>query len=93
MEAVAGLSLAANILQVIDFSAKVLSTGREIQQAGSTIQNSELETIATDLAGLSRELKSWARPAPAKSDPRAQDHQVLTTLFLSYHEALQDLID
>jgi hypothetical protein len=42
MEAIAGLSLAANILQIVNFTAKVLSTGNQIRLSGSTEQNSEL---------------------------------------------------
>ena len=76
MEAIAGLSLAANILQVVELSAKLLSKGREIQQAGSTIQNSELEAVTTDFAALSGKLKSWARPDPAQLGPLARENQV-----------------
>jgi hypothetical protein len=76
MEAIAGLSLAATILQVVDFTAKLLSKGREIQQAGSTIQNSELETITTDFAALSKKLESWARPDPTTLGPLAQENLV-----------------
>jgi hypothetical protein len=48
MEAVAGLSLAANVLQVVDFASKLLSTGQQIYQAGSTVQNFELEVVVKD---------------------------------------------
>lgn len=82
MEAIAGLSLAATILQLVDFTAKLLSTGHEIQQAGSTIQNSELETITTDFAALSGKLGLWARPDPTKPGPLARDDQVPASLFL-----------
>ena len=79
MEAIAGLSLAANILQVVDFTAKLLSKGREIQQAGSTIRDSEIKTIATDFAALSGTLRSWARPDPTKLGPLAHENQVQTS--------------
>jgi hypothetical protein len=78
MEAIAGLSLAANILQVVELSAKLLSKGREIQQAGSTIQNSELEAVTTDFTALSGKLRLWARPDPAKLGPLAHENQVHT---------------
>jgi hypothetical protein len=79
MEAIAGLSLAANILQVVELSAKLLSKGREIQQAGSTIQNSEIKTITTDFAALSEKLRLCARPDPAKLGPLAHESQVQTS--------------
>lgn len=76
MEAITGLSLAANILQIVELAAKLLSKGREIQQAGSIIQNSEIETITTDFTTLSAKLRSWARPDPAKLGPLARKDQV-----------------
>lgn len=92
MEAIAGLSLAANILQVVDFSAKLLTKGREIKQAGSTIQESELKTIAADFAALNNELRSWARPDPAKLGPLAHEDQVQTFCLPAVRTA-QDLVD
>jgi hypothetical protein len=76
MEAIAGLSLAANILQVVDFTAKVLSTGNQIRQSGSTVQNSELELVVRDYTALKERIISWARPNPANSDPLAKDKPV-----------------
>ena len=76
MEAIAGLSLAANILQIVDFTAKVLSTGNQIRQAGSTIQNAELDLVVRDFTALNERLKSWVRPNPASSGPLAKDSQV-----------------
>ena len=76
MEAIAGLSLAANILQVIDFTVTVLSTGNQIRQSGSTIQNSELERVVEDFTALNERITLWARPNPASSGPLAQDSQV-----------------
>jgi hypothetical protein len=79
MEAVAGLSLAANILQVVDFAAKLLSTGHQIYEAGSTVQNSELELVISDFTALNDRLRSWTRPDPAASGPLAKDSQVCGT--------------
>jgi hypothetical protein len=76
MEAIAGLSLAANILQVVDFTTKVLSTANEFRKAGSTVQNYELEVVVHDLAALNERTKSWARPNPASSGPLAKNSQV-----------------
>ena len=76
MEAIAGLSLAANILQIVDFTAKVLSIGNQIRLSGSTVQNSELELVVRDFTVLNKRITSWARPNPASSDPLAKDRQV-----------------
>lgn len=76
MESLAALGLAANILQVVDFTANLLSTGKEIYQRGSTVQNSELEVVVKDLTSLNDPLKSWARPNPDALGPLARESQV-----------------
>lgn len=76
MEAIAGLSLAANMIQLIDFTAKVLSTGNQIRQSDSTVQNAELERVVEDFTALNERMTLWARPNPASSGPLAQDSQV-----------------
>jgi hypothetical protein len=76
MEAIAGLSLAANILQVVDFTTKVLLNGHQIYKTGSVVQNRELELVTNDFVELNDRLKSWARPDPATSGPLSKDSQV-----------------
>lgn len=76
MEAIAGLSLAANILQVVDFTTKIFSTANEFRKAGSTVQNHELEVVVRDLTALNERTKLWARPNPASSGPLEKDSQV-----------------
>jgi hypothetical protein len=80
MEALAGLGLAANILQVIDFSSKLLSVGHQVYQKGSSIQNEELELVINDFNAQNNQLKSWARPDPATLGPLEKSGQVKTTL-------------
>jgi hypothetical protein len=76
MEAIAGLSLAANILQVIDFTASVLRTGNQIYNTGSTAQNRELELVTNDFVELNNKLKSCARTDAATSGQPRKDIQV-----------------
>jgi hypothetical protein len=76
VEAIAGLSLAANILQIVDFTAKVLSTGNQIRLSGSTEQNSELKLVVLDLIALSERIRPRAGPNTASSGPLAKDEQV-----------------
>jgi hypothetical protein len=81
MEALAGLGLAANILQVIDFSSTLLSVGHQVYQKGSSIQNEELELVINDFNAQNDQLKSWARPDPATLGPLEKSGQVkITTL-------------
>jgi hypothetical protein len=76
MEAVAAFGLAANILQVVDFAQKLLSTSRQIYQAGSTVQSNELEIVAKDFAILNKRLTSRARLGPSVQGPLTEDVQV-----------------
>jgi hypothetical protein len=76
MEAIAGLSLAATILQIVDFTAKVLSTGNQIRLSGSTVENYELELVVRDFTTLNERIASWTRPDPASYGPLAKDSQV-----------------
>jgi hypothetical protein len=76
MEAAAAFGLAANVLQVVDFAYKILSTGDQIYQAGSTVQNSELEVALKDFTVLNTRLKSWVRPDPDVLGPLEEDGQV-----------------
>ena len=59
-EAVAALSIAANVVQFIDFSGKILSEGYRLHKSKrvSSSKNEELENIALDLQKLRDELQS-----------------------------------
>ena len=59
-EAVAALSVAANVVQFIDFSGKILSEGYRLHksQRVNSSKNEELEKIALDLQRLRDELQS-----------------------------------
>ncbi|KAF9697426.1 hypothetical protein EKO04_004561 [Ascochyta lentis] len=92
MEAIAGLSLAANILQVVEFTANVLSAGRQISQAGSTVQNSELGVVVTDFTALNDRVKIWARPDPAALGPLAENGQALENLAVESGKIAKELI-
>jgi hypothetical protein len=82
MEAAAGFGLAANVLQVVDFAYKILSTGDQIYQAGTTVQNSELEVALKDFTILNKRLKSWVRPNPDILGPLEEDGQASS---IHYH--------
>ena len=59
-EAVAALGVAANVVQFIDFSGKILSEGYKLHKSKKTSpsKNEELENIALDLQKLRGELQS-----------------------------------
>lgn len=78
MEALAAFGVAANVLQIVDFSVRLLSTGHQIFLAGSTVKNSELEVVAKDLKALSENIKRTVRPAPSIMGCLSKDDQVNT---------------
>ncbi|KAH7385205.1 hypothetical protein DE146DRAFT_792111 [Phaeosphaeria sp. MPI-PUGE-AT-0046c] len=92
MEGVAALGLAANILQIVDLAGKLLSTGSEIYQAGTTVENAELEVLTKDFGLLSTRLRSWVRPSPDTHGPLAEDDQSLEALALESGKISQELI-
>ena len=76
MSGLEALGLAANIFQVLSFATNLLSDGRQIYQAGSTVQNAELEMTVKDFVVLNSRLKSCARPDPEVQGPLDQKDQV-----------------
>lgn len=82
MEAAAAFSLAANILQFVGLVSKLLSAGHQAHQAGTTLQNAELEIAVKHFALLNNRLKAWARPAPAILRPLDEDSEVCVTTAL-----------
>lgn len=76
MEAIAGLSLAANILQVVDFSASLLSSANEIRKNGSTARNSELNSVTVDLRNLNEDMMRSCGPGDGVAGPYSKEDLV-----------------
>jgi hypothetical protein len=45
MEALAAVGAASSILQLLDFTVKLIKTGKEVRESGCTLENEALETI------------------------------------------------
>jgi hypothetical protein len=80
MDPTSAFGLAVGILQVVDFSARLLSAGHQLYEHGSTISNSEFMVVADDLSLLNDKIKSWARPDLSVAGPLAQDNQVIVPI-------------
>ena len=76
LEALAAVSLASNVLQFVEFLAKVVSKSSEIRQHGATILNEEIEIIMTDLTRMMKELEQSATQEPATATAFANGDQV-----------------
>jgi hypothetical protein len=73
LDPLTALSLAGNILQFIDFAAKVVSKCRGIHKSpdGVLPEDQELELVASDLARLSKRLEEehWPKRETADENP------------------------
>ena len=54
LDPLTAIGLASNIVQFVDFGAKILSTSRELHQSesGATVKNLEIEAMTLHLTGL-----------------------------------------
>ena len=68
MESIAALSLAANVIQIVDFAQKILSAGRQIHRAGSTLQNAEVEVVLLGSALAVELVTGWVKFANESRD-------------------------
>src|ERR1700753_3150544 len=93
MESLAAFGLVANIFQAVHFSASLLSTTKQILQAGSTVQNSELELVTTDIQCLNEKLKRFSRPDLSFQGPLTRDNQALDNLADETEKIANQLID
>jgi hypothetical protein len=76
LEALAALSLAGNIVQFVDFASELLSEGRQIRQAGSTVTNLDLQAICRDLERLSLKISTPVTPPTDEATGLPEDEQV-----------------
>lgn len=76
MDPATAFALAASILQVVDFSKNLLSTGYQLYQDGSTLSNSDFMLVTDDLSSLNDKIKTFARPDLSASGPLAAENQV-----------------
>lgn len=85
------LSLAATIVQFVDFSSKLISDTAELYRSaeGNLASNIELSTIVTDLSTLSSDLEVRDRDQSAYS----KDERALTNLAVQCRELSTKLLD
>ena len=84
MEALAALGLASNIIQIVDFGARLLSKSREIHHSadGSLDENNILEDVTSNLAELSFELSIHLRQEQSRK--RHEDNHTIPARFECY---------
>lgn len=73
MDPLAGLSVVGNVIQIIDFSAKVISISAEIYDSGGLVGNSELRRVTVDLLSFSQKLDKSLGTVPNASPSDAAE--------------------
>ena len=93
MDPLSALSLAGNIIQFVDFGAKLFAEGQELykSEAGKLKADEELELVINDLSALVRKIqKAVPHNAPDVSQADLdEDKQELTTFENICHETVK----
>jgi hypothetical protein len=55
------IGVASSIVQLVDFSTKVVARSAEIRRAGSSVEVAHLRAITSDLQGLTENLRERSR--------------------------------
>ena len=76
MEALVALSLACNVVQLVDFGLKTISSFQEIYKVGATIEQQDFKATAQELATLSDDLRKSIQSVPTLI-PHARDDEEL----------------
>jgi len=76
METLAGFSLAANVVQFIDFSCTLVSRGKDFHRNGSLTEHSDLENVTRSLVHYNRRLRESLESKQSSTDERTEDEKV-----------------
>jgi hypothetical protein len=56
LDPLTALGIASNVIQLVDFTSKVLSKTKDIRSRGKTVDNARLEALTVNLVSLSENL-------------------------------------
>lgn len=85
LDPLAALSLAASIVQFVDFSSKILSDSYEIYKSGSTSHHEGIKSITTDLTTLVRRIQNDLEPAAGPNCLLDANEQVSYFILATEH--------
>lgn len=94
MEPLIALSLASNVIQIIDFSAKIVSEGQKIYRSaeGTIAENEEAEIVAKDLNQLNENLRRSLKDSE-HTQTLSDDDQSLVVLCEKCEAIARELLD
>ena len=94
MDPLTAFSLACGVIQVVDFSTKIVVKCRQIYKDGATSENKEIETMAENLTGLATDLKLPSLTEnPGSADQLYHDDQELLKLAGQCSETATELVN
>jgi hypothetical protein len=75
LDALSALGVAASVVQVVDFSSKLISKGNEYHKSanGALLEHNELAAAATNLMNLSKALEKSFRTIQAGSEDSSEE--------------------
>ena len=86
------LSLASAIIQLVDFSSKLVNKSTEIYRSSALQENVELEKVAEDLKRLNANLLPKSPPSGFHAKPVSEDERALTQLAAQSKAISDELI-
>ena len=93
MDPITAFSLACGVIQVVDFSTKVVVKCREITKDGASSENKEIESMAKNLTDLFTDLSSASAVVNHRPMPQLyHDDQDLRKLAQQCSETAKELI-
>ena len=94
MDPLTAFSLTCNVIQVVDFSTKILAECRQIYKDGATSNNKNVEYTARQLMHLAIDLKlPVATQSPGSAPSLYHDDQELLELAKQCSETATKLVD
>lgn len=101
MDPLNAVSLAASILQFVEFTAKLVNDGRQIYDStqGATLENCDLEAVTQSLVLITRQISHNTHDDPSVGhhgpivDPDAPTEQNLNDLGASCQDVAKELLD
>lgn len=76
LDPLSALGLASNVIQLVDFSARLVKKGTEIHLRGETVDNAKLQAVTVNLVQQIKSITASVGRAGLPNTPRSQEEQV-----------------
>ena len=91
MEGLAAVGAASSIVQLVDFSLKVVATAKEVRLTGSSLQNEVLEDVYQQMASVLQPVTDLTIiEVPRRADPR---YRAILELAKTAHKDCVKILD